>query len=237
MATADLPALVEHKTPLASILERAIDKGVDADTVGKFLAMQEREQANRAREAYNVAMKACQEDMPTVVRDRKNDHTKKMYATLESVSQTIKPVYTKHGFSLSYGTLQSPKDNHVRIVCDCMHEAGHTQQYQLDCPYDTDGAKGTANKTPIQGMGSAVSYGRRYLKLMIFDVVIAEEDNDGNGAKVTEDHIVTLNEWIESTNTDLVRFLAWLNIESLADMPLKQFGKALSELKRKAGKK
>ncbi len=233
-----VPALVEHPTPVLSILERAIDKGVDVDTMEKLLAMQEREKSNRAREAYNVAMKACQELMPTVVRDRMNTHTKKKYATLESVSESIKPVYTKHGFSLSYGTAQSPKDNHVRIVCDCMHDAGHTQQYQLDCPYDTDGAKGTANKTPIQGMGSAVSYGRRYLKLMIFDVVIEEEDDDGNsGAKVSDEHIATLSEWIESTNTDLPRFLNWMGIEKLADMPVKQFGKALSELKRKAGKK
>ena len=41
--------------------------------------------------------------------------------------------------------------------------------------------KGTQNKTATHAFGSTMSYGRRYLKLMIFDVATTDED-DGNAA-------------------------------------------------------
>jgi hypothetical protein len=44
---------------------------------------------------------------------------------------------------------------------------------------DTKGPRGTPNKTATQGFGSTMSYGRRYLKALMFDLVIAGEDDDG----------------------------------------------------------
>jgi hypothetical protein len=40
--------------------------------------------------------------------------------------------------------------------------------------------RGSPNKTAIHGFGSAMSYGRRYLLLLIFNLAMRHEDNDGN---------------------------------------------------------
>lgn len=233
-------ALVEHEslTPLEMI--RTFIERPDSDPAGleKLMDLYDRWKNDSAREAYMAAMKACKEELPIVVRDAENRHTQSRYARLETVSLGIDPITTKHGFSLSYGTADSPKEEHVRILCDCMHEGGYSQRYQLDCPYDSAGAKGTVNKTPIQAMGSTISYGRRYLKLMIFDVTVANEDDDGQqGAVITPDQIGEINDLLVSFNAtrgDFDRFLRFMEVESLDRIPAKKFQDAVSHLKRKA---
>jgi hypothetical protein len=54
------------------------------------------------------------------------------------------------------------------------------RKYHLDGALDDAGKDGTKNKTGIQAMGSTVSYLRRYLVCMIFNVS-TDDDNDGNG--------------------------------------------------------
>lgn len=228
--------LVEHDdlTPMVMI-QSAIDQKLDPDQLRTLVDMQREWQQDRAREAYNMSMKLAQEEMPIVVRDAVNNHTKKRYAKLETVSNQIKPIYTKHGFSLSYGTESSQLEKHVRVICDCMHDKGHTRTYRGDFPYDEEGAKGNANKTAIQAVGSTLSYARRYLKLMIFDVTVADEDNDGqNGAVITPDQIGDINDLLLSTNSDITRFLKWAGVESLDKMPASKFQEAMTFLQRKA---
>jgi hypothetical protein len=57
--------------------------------------------------------------MPCVVKDRDNPFTKSRYATLENVNTVIRPVYTQHGFSLSYGrrTARSPTTSGWSAMC------------------------------------------------------------------------------------------------------------------------
>lgn len=224
-------------TPL-SLIATAIERtDIDPDRLGKLMDLHERWTHDKAREAYMSAMKACKESLPIVVRDAENSHTRSRYARLETVSQKVDPIITRHGFSLSYGTAESNKDDHVRIVCDCMHEGGHSQQYQLDCPYDSAGSQGTKNKTAIQAMGSTISYGRRYLKLMIFDVTVANEDNDGIDAATIgpgqTERINTLLDQIQATDEDFARFLAWAGVDTLDKMPITKFDDAVRFLNKK----
>ena len=55
-------------------------------------------------------------------------------------------------------------------------------------PADGKGAQGRDVMTRTHATGSAVSYGRRYLLLMIFNIAVGGEDDDGNaaGRKVSE---------------------------------------------------
>ena len=49
-------------------------------------------------------------------------------------------------------------------------------------PADGKGAQGRDVMTRTHATGSAVSYGRRYLLLMIFNIAVGGEDDDGNAA-------------------------------------------------------
>lgn len=230
----------ESTHPMA-IISRAVANGVDPDQLGKLLDLQERWDKNEARKAYNIAMKACQAEMPAIVKNCENSHTRSRYANLEAIDKAIKPIIAKYGFSLSFGSGESTVPDHILLTCDCMHVGGHTERFTLNCPYDMAGAQGKSNKTPIQGMGSSTSYGKRYLKLMIFDLTIADEDDDGNGAAnatLSKEQIATLRDQLAHlTAEEEARFLDVMGSETLASIPAKDYGKALDLLQRKVRQK
>ena len=168
--------------PLMSMIERAArDPAVDIDKLERLFALRERMIAEEKKTAYNAAMARVQSQLKPVYRDAMNQSTNSAYARLETISDAINPIVTAEGFSLSFDTEDCPVANHIRIVCHVMHSAGHSERKHFDLALDNVGLKGNANKTAIQASGSTISYGRRYLKLMVFDVVLTNEDNDGQG--------------------------------------------------------
>lgn len=222
--------------PVLNMIERAArDASVDIDKMERLLAMREREFVRVAEMAFNSAMKSAQAEMPQVVRDAKNAQTNSRYARYETISEAIQPVITKHGFALSFGEDASPKENHIRIVCDVMHEAGHTRRYHADIPVDNVGMKGNANKTATHAYGSTKSYGKRYLKCDIFDVAVTNEDDDGNaagkGPRITEDQVGELIELLESMGAPKADFLAYAGVERLADIAAKDFRRLAEAIK------
>jgi len=231
---------VVSATPM-TIIQNAVASGIGADELEKLLAMQERWEANRAREAYNAAMSEAQREMPGVIRDKLNSHLKSKYARLETVDAAIKPVYSKHGFSLSFGTLPDALPDHCHISCECRHSGGHVEKFEGNFPLDLKGLAGGANKTPIQAMGSTISYARRYLTLMIFNVAVLDEDDDGNGAPefIDKGQVARLEKelkLIPPAEDALGRLLRWAKIETLAELPRDRFELALQNLVNEARK-
>lgn len=198
--------------PLA-MLAAALQSGHDPAKLEKLMDLADRWRVQQAEAAFNAAMNAAQAEMPCVVKDRENTFTKSRYATLETVMAAIKPVYTRHGFSLMYAEEDSPLADHVRIVCHVKHVAGHTVRTMLNMPIDSAGMKGGSNKSGAQAMGSTVSYGRRYLALMIFNVTVANEDIDGNAADaldtITEAEALQVEDLLIDSKADRDRFLEW----------------------------
>jgi hypothetical protein len=201
-------SLAVPDNPLA-ILQDALARGTDPDKLGKLMDLADRWKAQQAAEAFAVAMNACQDSMPCVVKDRENPATNSRYATLENLMTVIKPVYLRHGFSLSYGTADSPVAGCTRVTCEVSHSGGCSKTFHLDMPGDSTNKA----KSNIQAMGSTVSYGRRYLALMIFNVTVANEDLDGNAADcldtITEEEVLEVEDAILDTGTNKARFMDW----------------------------
>jgi len=180
------------QTDFMSIIERvALDPNVDVEKMSRILDMQEKVFDKNSQIAFNKSMVQCQKNMPTVARDSVNQQTNSSYAKFETILNAVKPTYTNHGFSLSFGTEASNVDGYINIICDVMHEDGYTKRYQVDLPLDNVGIKGTANKTAVHGTGSTYSYGKRYLITMIFNIAIANEDDDAvtAGKREYEDNV------------------------------------------------
>ncbi len=173
---------INQEMMVLKTLENALNKGVDADSLEKLLNMQERVLNRNAEQAYYNAMREVQAEMIVISKNRTNSQTNSGYADLSHIQKAVTPVYTKHGFCLSFGTADSPLPEHVRITCDVMHSQGHQRAYMTDIPLDTHGIKGVVNKTGVHGTGSAMSYGQRYLTKLIFNLNTGEEDDDGNAA-------------------------------------------------------
>ncbi len=171
----------ESAMMIQMIQRAAADPTVDVDKMERLMQMHERFVDRQASAAFNAAMVRAQQCIRPVVRRSLNTQTNSSYAKLEDIDQAISPIYTAQGFSLSFGTNDSPLAGHIRVVCDVMHEQGHTKQYQMDLPLDSAGIAGKTNKTGVHAHGSTNSYARRYLTMNIFNVVMVNEDNDGNG--------------------------------------------------------
>lgn len=187
------PALIDQATALApveqaDIFERLLrDPEVSADKVERFMALWERGEAKKAEGAFNVAMSAAQSEMRPVAADADNPQTRSKYASYAALDKALRPVYTKHGFGLSFNTGETPSSDVVRVLCYVSHVAGHSREYHIDMPADGKGAKGGDVMTKTHATGAAVAYGTRYLLKMIFNVAVGEDDDDGNGTQVRPD--------------------------------------------------
>lgn len=232
-----VPAKVE---PLADgilnvIARAAADPNTDVDKLERLLAMQERVLEREAEQAFNSAMREAQEAIKPVLKNKKNTETKSTYADLERVSQAIDPVVHSYGFSLSYGTADCPYPNHYRVTCAVSHTAGFTRNYQADVPVDNTGPKGSQNKTMTHGFGSALSYGRRYLKLMIFDVATTDDDGRaaGNGGPISKEQLAVLNGLADAVGADKIAFCRYAKVDCLGDIPAFQYNDAVNVLTQK----
>jgi len=237
----DQPPAVSEGTALISLIERvAMMPNLDVDKLKQLLDMQERISARNAEIAFNTAMKNAQAEMRPISADATNPQTKSKYATYAKLDRALRPIYTAHGFSLSFDEADCPKPEHIRVVCYVAHDAGHTRTYRKDMPADGKGAKGGDVMTKTHATGAAASYGSRYLLKGIFNVAVGDDDKDGNApadsvATITGEQVEALRDLIIEAGADPVKFLKVANIASLEEMPAVDFPKAVSWLRQKMG--
>lgn len=112
-------------------------------------------------------------------RTAENPFYKSHYADLMEVWQTVKPHMSSCGLAISQTTAPSESATCVDIVTTLLHTSGQWIKGRLTVPYGR--GKDNSIKNDPQGMGSALTYGRRYALAAILGVV-TDEDDDGNGA-------------------------------------------------------
>lgn len=224
-----------------SMIERvAADPSVSVERVEQLFGLYQRMQADRAQKAFAAALVDAQKDMAPIAKDADNSQTKSRYATYDALDRALRPIYTEHGFAVSFNTEQSALESHVRIVCTVVHRDGHERTYSVDMPCDGKGAKGGDVMTKTHAMGSAITYGRRYLLASAFNIATTERDDDGNAAGGAIDGLISeaqLQELIslaDEVGADKAKFCKFYNITSFADIQVSQFEKAKNALKQKA---
>lgn len=180
---APLP-IVSSATSILQVIERAAsDPAVDIDKMERLMAMHERIVLRDAEAAWNDAMAACQKEIRQVAPDAFNPQTRSRYATYPALDAVLRPVYSRHGFALSFDTEPSPLGaEYIQVICR-VSKGPVTHPYKIDMPRDGKGAKGGDVMTKTHATGAGMQYGMRYLLKGIFNVAIGELDNDGNAPK------------------------------------------------------
>jgi hypothetical protein len=205
-----------------SMFERwAKDPAIDVDKFERFMVMWERERARCAEAEFDTAMNTAQEEMEPVRKDAHNKQTNSRYASFEALDEAVRPIYTRHGFALSFDTGDAPHAEEVRMLCYASHKGGHKRTYKIDLPADGKGAKGGDVMTRTHATVSATSYGQRVLLRMIFNIAVGGDD-DGNRAsgKVQQPEAPSkFDEWI----TDM---------GAVADQGFPEFAKAYKASKQ-----
>lgn len=166
---------------MAVISRAASDPSTDVDKLERLMGMYERLESRKAEQAYNEAMSAAQAEIGVVGVNKKNSQTNSKYATYDALDRAVRPVYVRHGFSLSFDTAEGAPADHIRLLCKVGHIGGFTRTHHVDMPADGKGARGGDVMTRTHAAGSAFSYGQRYLLKLIFNIATGEDD-DGNAA-------------------------------------------------------
>lgn len=233
----DVATVPTEAASLMSVISKAAtDPAVDVEKMRGLWELYERMDTRRAERAFSEAMSKAQAEMPQMYRDKENSHKGYSYTTLEGLNAKAVPIYSKHGFALSFGTKDGAPPGHYRITCHVSHVDGFSRDYQADLPTDMVGDKGNPNKTAIQGFGSSMSYGRRYMTLLIFNITTTGEDNDGEGGgsgTITDEQAHQIDKIIADNGFPLDAILAWAKIARIADLPADRFDKFMMRLNEK----
>lgn len=237
-----VPAPVSETAAVMSLIERAArDPSFDLDKLDRLMAMREKIAREAAERAFNSAMKAAQAEMRPVSTDAENPQTRSRYATYAKLDKALRPIYTKHGFALSFDEADSPKPEHIRVLCYVTHEAGFARTYRKDMPADGKGAKGGDVMTKTHATGAAASYGSRYLLKGIFNVAVGEDDDDGNAAEgletISQIQAAELVALCDEVGADKRAFCKYFEIGGIAMMPVKDFNRAKTALNKKRSAK
>jgi hypothetical protein len=228
---------VSEATAIIRLIEAmARDTSLPLDRLEKIIELQERLAIRHAETAFNEAMARAQTEMRTVALDSNNPQTRSKYASYAALDRAVRPIYTKHGFALSFNTGMDAPDQHVRVLCD-VSNGGYTRRYHIDMPADGKGARGGDVMSRSHATGSALSYGQRYLLKLIFNVSTGESDDDGNaagdGGFITDEQATIIRDLIDEVGADIKRFCAYFKVEGIAKIPAKQYDRAVAALNAK----
>lgn len=172
-------ATSDYGSGLLEVIARAArDPSVDIDKMERLIAMQERVQARDAELAFSDAFATMQPELPTISKSGQIVHNGKViseFAEWSDINKAITPTLSRHGFSLSF----KPSDvgGKIAVTVILRHRLGFKDEATLPLPTDTSGAKNA-----VQGVGSTLSYGKRYAAVLLLNINTEGEDDDGSAA-------------------------------------------------------
>lgn len=258
MKTADLPLIeqVNSSSPMETLpmvqmgtavtpmdmIDRAIQNGSSVEILERLFSLQERYEKNQARKAFDNAMAAAKAEIPVILKNKQvgfdskkagASRTDYMHEDLAQIARQINPILSKHGLSYRFRT-SSNVNEPVFVTCIVSHEAGHSEENTLSAGRDESG-----NKSPIQGVGSTVSFLQRYtLKASLGLAAAADDDGKAAGAPgvITDDQADQIRTLITEVKADLTKFLEYIKAESISDIPASKFKNAVAALEAKRAK-
>lgn len=126
--------------------------------------------AVKSHRTIAAALAAAQTEMGRAQKSASNPHFKTKYADLDSVCDAAMPALNRHGIAVIQ-PLQKDGDDWLVMTRFVHGETGET----MDTPIPL-----LLGKRDMQGLGSAITYARRYGLMTLAG--IAPEDDDGNAA-------------------------------------------------------
>lgn len=184
-----------------------------------------------------TALAKAQAEINNPKFDSTNPHYKNKFASLAAVRNAIVPAFAKHGLSLLQELATTP-EHCISCLTIILHSSGQSMRLgPLVMP---------ASKADAQGYGSAATYARRY-SLLAAAGVVGEEDDDaegavktnganGKGEHITEKQLADLEALIEDVGADKAKFLKYLKIDKLGDLPARSYSSAVKDLEAKRGR-
>ena len=213
------PEQTESRQLIDIIAKAAMSKNVDTEKLNALVDMQARLTRERMEGAFNRDMAELQRIIPPIPKTQRGGGEGK-YAPYDEVDKIIRPLYTNAGFSVSFNS-EPVKDGRKTYLITVSHKGGHSDTKRLELP-DDDGK----DMNELQGEGSTVSYAKRYLAGMAFNLVYIGQDNDGSKPSqfITPEQQATINNGM--TTDQLTKFLEYMKVQEVQKIPSKDWKKA-----------
>ncbi|WP_425991335.1 ERF family protein [Afipia sp. DC4300-2b1] len=233
------PQVLAAMTPM-DMLNKAVSQGANIDVLEKLMSLQERWEANQARKAFDEAMASAKAEIPVIIKNRTVDFTSAKGRThyrhedLAEVARTVTPILARHGLSYRFRT-SSAVNEPVVVTCIVSHRDGHFEENTLTAGRDDSG-----NKNNIQAVGSTLTYLQRMTLKAALGLAASDDDDgaasDGSPDTVSDEKLAQLVELAEAVSADKAAFCKYMKIKSLADLPAKDFDRAVAALNKKGAK-
>jgi hypothetical protein len=234
----DVAPISEGAAILQLIERAAANPSVDLDKMERLFQMRERFEKEAARKSFNAAVSAAKGEIGPIFKNRVVDFTSQKGRTnyrhedFAEVARTVDPVLNRHG--LSYRHRAKQEGQRLSVTCVLSHRDGHSEETTLEAAEDHSG-----NKNTIQAIGSASTYLQRYTLKLALGLSTSDQDDDARSSGsvagvVSEEQIEELQRKIVQTDSDLPKFLGYFKIATLAEMPAKEFPRAMASLNKKA---
>ena len=170
-----------------------------------------------------TALAAAQAQMGKALKSAQNPHFKSKYADLASVVDATMPALNANGIAVIQPLAETEAGRVV--VTKFIHSSGEI----LECAIPLIVAK-----NDMQGLGSAITYGRRYGLMSLAG--IAPEDDDGNAAAkaaprtITADQFIRLRDTAEMAGVAAEKICSAYGAPSLEQFPAEAFDRAMKKL-------
>lgn len=191
------PAKVVSENLLSSLMAAISNPKVDPAKMHALLDVRARVMQEQAQVEFFRAYIRLQGKLPSITKDGLIDQgetrsgrkgSKSRYATYENINATTKPILAEEKFGLLLLPDVGPEGHGVIIrgqlgfVCDTQYgEIVHIERCTIAVPPEVSGSK-----NPAQGVGSSLSYGKRYGAIALLNLVShapEDRDTDAGGPK------------------------------------------------------
>lgn len=165
---------------------------------------------------------------------RQNSFAKFSYRNVEDITQAAKPLLQKYKLCLNLTDDIVVIDSRLFVKASAIISDGDTTMTSTGFAEMDSARKGMSLE---QISGSASSYARKYALagLLCLD---ASEDSDSHQEKhqrqtLTRTQVNQISRLLKETNSDKDKFLSWLGVTAIKDIPIVDFARAKKALESK----
>lgn len=234
-----VPAQSETAAILGMIERVARDPSVNMDKMMQLMAWRKETIADQRRAEFDEAMSGAKAEIPVISKNREVDFTSQKgrthykYEDLAEIARVVSPILAKHGLSYRY-RVTSNVNEPVTVTCIVSHRAGHFEEVTL-----VGGRDDTGGKNAIQQVASTLTYLQR-MTLKAALGLAASEDDDGRASVASDAITAEQAKEIEAkckevSETFDANFCSYFGIKAIADLPAKDYQRALIAIGKKKG--
>lgn len=201
----------EGAESVVAVIERLVDLKIKVDKT-------------EAEKEFNRALAEFQNDCPQIKKTSSSKETSRggtgfnyMYAELDQIQKTVKPLLYPRGFSFTWDTKTTFSGEKPVLECTCFlrHRNGHFTTANFSVPVAAE--VGSMNE--VQRHSAVKTYAKRQTLVDVLGLTTTEKDTDGASTeKITKDQALDIEAKLDDIGANKDRLLLFLKVESFDDI-------------------